>query len=89
MWLTWGRDDVESLFTPVMTEIMSMISEVIERGGPIEVRRVTQRKAVQNADFWQRLVLSGGFANSKHLISQFEAWCAEHGDIQLICPDHP
>ncbi|KAK0335228.1 hypothetical protein LTR02_011802 [Friedmanniomyces endolithicus] len=83
------RDDVESLFTPVMTEIMSMISEVIERGGPIEVRRVTQRKAVQNADFWQRLVLSGGFANSKHLISQFEAWCAEHGDIQLICPDHP
>ncbi|KAK0880593.1 hypothetical protein LTS16_020333 [Friedmanniomyces endolithicus] len=66
------RDDVESLFTPVMTEIMSMVSEVIERGGPI-----------------QGLVLTGGFANSKRLFSQFEGWCAEHGDIQLFCPDHP
>jgi len=28
-----------------------MVSEVIERGGPIQVRRVIQRKAVQNADF--------------------------------------
>ncbi|KAK1066326.1 hypothetical protein LTR74_007213 [Friedmanniomyces endolithicus] len=83
------RDDVESLFEPVMTEIMSMVSEVIERGGPIEVRRTTQRKAIHNADMLQRLVLTGGFANSKHLVSHFEAWCAEHGGVQLICPDHP
>ncbi|KAK1817503.1 hypothetical protein LTR12_008144 [Friedmanniomyces endolithicus] len=89
MWLTRGRDEVERLFTPVIAEIMSMVSEVIERGGPIEVRRVTQRKAIQNADLLQGLVLTGGFANSKHLVSQFEAWCAEHSDIQLFCPDHP
>ncbi|KAK3070302.1 hypothetical protein LTR53_010703 [Teratosphaeriaceae sp. CCFEE 6253] len=70
------RDDVESLFAPVVNEILRLVAE--------------QRTAIQREGHdIDRLVLIGGFGDSDYLYSRVKTWCQTNGDIQLLCPEHP
>ncbi|KAK4892651.1 hypothetical protein LTR27_008927 [Elasticomyces elasticus] len=70
------RDDVESLFAPVVNEILRLVTE--------------QRHAIQKESHdIDRLVLIGGFGDSDYLYSRLKSWCSLNGEIQLLCPEHP
>lgn len=44
---------------------------------------------VEKLIFNQRIVLVGGFGESPYLNKVLKEWCLQHGEITLMCPEHP
>ncbi|KAE9368265.1 actin-like ATPase domain-containing protein [Stipitochalara longipes BDJ] len=70
-----SRSDMQSLFDPVMDDVIKLVSQQAEVGEKMSGRKL------------DRLILVGGFGDSDYLHSKLKTWCLSHGNIQLTCPE--
>ncbi|KAH9223806.1 Hsp70 family protein-like protein [Leptodontidium sp. 2 PMI_412] len=71
------HEEMQGLFDPVVDQIINLVEQ-----------QVNEAKENQNAVI-DRIVLVGGFGESPYLNKVLKEWCLQHGEITLMCPEHP
>ncbi|KAJ5176311.1 uncharacterized protein N7482_002188 [Penicillium canariense] len=72
----FGRSEMESFFKPVTDQIEALLTK--------QVRQLREKSRASI----KKVVLVGGFGDSRHLESILRNWCGRQG-IDLLCPENP
>jgi hypothetical protein len=72
------REDVEGIFEPVVSEVISLVRQQFNT-----VRKIS-------GDLVQRIILTGGFGESVYLFQRLTQWAAGISPrTRVECPEHP
>jgi len=92
-----SRSDMMTFFRPVIGKIIALIQEQIDAANKTKKRKeASVINVCQSSSYFgavltviQKVILVGGFGESKYLNDQLRTWCNSNGKIRLICPPNP
>ena len=71
------REDLEGFFRPVVSKVLDLL------------RQQTRQAQVEKGCQINKIVLVGGFGDSRYLNDEIRAWSSTQGGIKVLCPENP